>query len=346
MAHDVGDSGPVYPRCVLCGTDNSREAMVCASCSAPMALYYDSQVRERDPRLVSVMGESNVGKTVYLGFLLDMLSRRAGDFEAVPVGAYSIEVQQTVISHMSHRGFPPKTPMEPNRWYWAYYQVRRRKPASGWFDLVMPDMAGESLAAEVAAPETFRVVSNLITKSAGTLLLVDAGLAASGSARPDFFGLKMVSYIDSLHESTRDERISTPVAVVLCKSDYCPECFDNPREFARANLHRLWNLCESRFENVAFFSCSVVGALGYAMAMPEAAGKVVGASTGDGDRAVLTEWERQFAGKEAEDELAEEEDEVGSVQAASTESEHVIPVPLHTALQGVLEPFEWIVDQI
>jgi hypothetical protein len=237
-----------------------------------------------------------------------MLSQRAGEYEAVPKGAYSIDLQQTVISHLAHRVFPPKTPMEANHWYWAYYQVRcgagaqARPQAAGsgpdaWVDLVMPDMAGESLAAEVATPRTFRVIHSLLSRSAGMLLLVDAALAANGSSQPDFFSLKMMSYIDSMTGAKRGEKIKTPVAVVLCKGDYSPDCFDDPRQFARANLNRLWNVCESRFENVEFFACSVVGALGYATAVEE---------------------DQQF----------------------------VVPIPLHTALRGVLEPFTWIIDQL
>jgi len=262
-----------------------------------MILVHDSIGQQRTPNIVSVIGESNVGKTVYLGFLLDMLSQRAGDFEAVPKGPYSIDLQQNVISHMSNRQFPPKTPMEPDQWYWAYYQVRKRARKSKWIDLIMPDMAGESLAAELTTPETFVVVHRLLAKSAGTLLLVDAGLAANGASRPDFFAIKVMSYLDSIYSSKRDTRIKVPIAVVLCKSDYCPECCDRPRQFVKANLNRLWNLCEGRFDNVEFFGCSAVGSLAYATADEK-----------NGD--------------------------------------YVTPIPLHTALQGILEPFEWIISQI
>src|SRR6185295_8014515 len=93
-----------------------------------------------------------------------------------------------------------------------------------------------------------------------------------------------------------EEKVQTPIGVVLCKADHCMECFDDPRHFARANLNRLWNLCETRFENVEFFACSVVGSLGYG-------------THGGG------------------------------------EESGVAPVPFHTALRGVLEPFEWIIDQ-
>lgn len=285
----------IETNCLICGASNPSDSILCAECSAPMSLVYDSVAQQREPQIVSVIGESNVGKTVYLGFLLDMLSQRAGDFEAIPKGAYSVDLQQTVISHMARRSFPPKTPMEANQWYWAYYQLRQRASAGKWVDLVMPDMAGESLAAEVATPKTFRVINGLLQRSAGMILLVDAALAANGSSQPDFFALKMLSYIDAMRGAGREQLVTTPTAIVLCKSDYCPECFDNPREFVAANMNRLWNLCQSRFQSVEFFACSVVGSLAYATA---------------------------------------------------PDQDYVIPIPLHTALRGVLEPFEWIIEQL
>jgi hypothetical protein len=282
-------------RCMICGEVNVSQPAQCLACAAPMALVHDSVAQDREPLIVSVIGDTNVGKTVYLGFLLDMLTHRAGDFEAIPKGAYSIDLQQTVISHMARRVFPPKTPMEANQWYWAYYQVHRAAPHPKWVDLVMPDIAGESLAAEVSTPDTFKVIRNLLNKSAGLMLLVDAALAASGSSQPDFFAVRMLSYIDTMYGSKRDQMIHTPTAVLLCKADQCPDCFDDPPKFVKANMNRLWNLCESRFSNIEFFACSVVGSLGYATAPQE---------------------------------------------------DYVTPVPLHTALQGVIEPFQWVIDQI
>jgi hypothetical protein len=282
-------------RCLICDSANAPGAILCGECSAPLALVHEAIVQEREPRIVSILGDSNVGKTVYLGFLLDMLSQRANDFEAVPRGAYSVDLQQTVISHMAYRMFPPKTPMESNEWNWTYYQICKRSRTPKWIDLVMPDMAGEAIAAEVATPSTFGVIQNLLAKSTGLLLLVDAALAANGSAQPDFFALKMMSYIDAMFSSKRKKRIDMPIAIVLTKADYCPECFESPRGFVEANLNRLWNMCESRFSRIEFFASSVVGSLAYA--------------------------------------AAEHED-------------YVTPVPLHTALRGILEPFEWIVEQL
>lgn len=281
--------------CLICDAENPRNQVQCRQCSAPMALVHNTIGQERPPCLVSILGDSNVGKTVYLGFLLDMLSQRANLFEAVPKGAYSVDLQQTVISHLAWRMFPPKTPVEANQWNWSYYEVRKHGGPDKWIDLVTPDMAGEAIAAEVASPTTFRIIQNLLLKSRGLMLLVDAALAANGSAQPDFFALKMLSHIDTMIVAKRGKKVDTPVAVLLTKCDYVPAAFDDPRRFAQSNLNRLWNMCESRFANVEFFATSVVGSIAF---------------------------------------------------ATSDEDGLVTPVPLHTALRGILEPFEWIVEQL
>ena len=250
-------------RCLVCESTNQSDALVCSNCFAPMALTVEALAQNRDPCIVSVIGESNTGKTVYLGMLLDMLSKRAGDYQSVPKGAYSVNLQHTVISYLQTRQFPPKTPNEVDQWHWAYYQISHTRTGNRIYDLVMPDMAGEALAAEVSSPKTYTVIRSLLDKSSGALLLVDAGVAASGSPQPDFFAMKLLSYIDGIYGVKRGERIKTPVAIVLCKGDYCPACFQDPAEFARTNLNRVWNLCESRFESVSFFAASVVGSLGY-----------------------------------------------------------------------------------
>ena len=121
-------------------------------------MIHEALAQERDPCIVTVVGDSNVGKTVYLGMLLDMLTQRADDFEAIPKGAYSVNLQHNVITYLGARHFPPKTAIEVDDWHWAYYQVAHRDCPDHIFDLVMPDMAGEDIAAEVASPSTFAVI--------------------------------------------------------------------------------------------------------------------------------------------------------------------------------------------
>ncbi len=249
--------------CLICEKSNPLDGIICAECGAPMALIQEAVIQERDPCIVTVLGDSNVGKTVFLGVLLDMLTKRAADFEAIPKGAYSVNLQHNVITYLGGRQFPPKTAVEVDDWHWAYYQVTQRKRNAQIYDLVMPDMAGEAIAAEVANPKTYRVIRSLLEKSAGAILLVDGALAAAGSPQPDFFALKLMSYLDGVVATKRADRIKTPVAIVLSKGDHCPECFDDPVAFAKTNLNRLWNICESRFANFEIFAASVVGALGY-----------------------------------------------------------------------------------
>lgn len=256
-------AGPVTMPCLICETKNQMDAVTCVNCFAPMALIQEAVSQERDPCIVTIIGDSNVGKTVYLGMLLDMLSKRAENFDAVPKGAYSVNLPHRVITYLSHRQFPPKTAMEVDQWLWAYYQVSRQHSSGKIYDLVMPDMAGEAVAAEVESPKTFAVIHSLLQKSAGAVLLVDAALAGAGSPQPDFFALKLMSYMDGVLQTKRNQKLQTPVAIVLSKSDYCPECFDNPRAFAQTNLNRLWNICHNRFAHFEFFATSVVGSLGY-----------------------------------------------------------------------------------
>ncbi|MFN0137717.1 MAG: TRAFAC clade GTPase domain-containing protein, partial [Phycisphaerae bacterium] len=280
--------------CLICDRENSPGSILCGGCAAPMALVHATEAAQRPPRLVTILGDSNVGKTVYLGFLLDMLTQRANGFEAIPRGAQSIELSQLVISHLAWRMFPPKTAMEADTWKWSYFEVCKRGRKEKWVDLITPDLAGEAIAAEVSSPTTFTIIQKLLDRTAGIMLLVDAAAAANGSAQPDFFALKMLSYVDALGAARKSKKIDTPVAIVLTKADYVPECFEQPRRFAEANLNRLWNLCESRLSRYEFFATSVVGSLGYAV---------------------------------------------------DPKGESAIPVPLHTSLRGVLEPFEWIVNQ-
>lgn len=250
-------------QCYICGYRNAQEAALCGSCSAPLSLAHEVRADGTGPNLVSVVGDTNVGKTVYLGYLLDMLSRRAGEFEAIPKGPFSINLQQTVMSYLSARLFPPKTPNEVDQWHWAYCQVADRREKEQWFDLVMPDMAGEAIAIELDGPQAYPVIRGLLQRSTGMMLLVDASLAAMGHVQADFFAYKLMSYIDQLAEVRLGDKVATPIAIVLCKSDYCPQAFDDPITFVRTNLNRLWNLCDSRFANIGYFAATVIGAIGF-----------------------------------------------------------------------------------
>ena len=105
-------------QCLICNTPNPEEAILCGSCSAPMAIVHDSIAQQREPQIVSVIGDSNAGKTVYLGFLLDMLAQRAGEFEAIAIEEIHVEdrkVERRALAHrLQHRR--PDLFLRPGTW--------------------------------------------------------------------------------------------------------------------------------------------------------------------------------------------------------------------------------------
>jgi len=257
--------------CLICGYENEPHTMVCTECFAPMELAIQAVRQGVAPHIISVFGDSNVGKTVYLGMLLDILSKHPDNLSAVAKGVYSVDLQESLVMHLARRCFPPKTPSEPDHWDWVYYQVSepmrkgRGTAAERHCDLVMPDLAGEALAAEMTEPRTFQVIISLLGISSGITVLIDAVQAREGNAHQDFFALKLLSYLDDIVGGTRGQKIRKPIALVLSKADQCEDAFDNPQGFARANLNRLWNFCNTRLENFRFFATGVVGSVGHVL---------------------------------------------------------------------------------
>ena len=253
--------------CLVCGCENEPQVMICAECFAPMELAVQAVRQETTPKIISVFGDSNVGQTVYLGMLLDILSKHPDNLTAVARGVYSVNLQESLVMHMANRRFPPKTPSEPDYWDWVYYQVDQkangRKQSDRHCDLVMPDLAGEALAAEMAEPRTFQVIISLLGISSGLIVLIDAKQAREGNAHQDFFALKLLSYLDDIVGAKRDEQIQKPIAFILSKADECEDAFDDPERFARTNVNRLWNFCNTRLANFQFFATGIVGAMGH-----------------------------------------------------------------------------------
>jgi hypothetical protein len=282
--------------CMICGATGAAGAPSCAACGVPASLGADLRGEgARRPLLITIIGDAQVGKTVYLGLLLDMLSRRGGELDAVPIGPRSVELQQRVIGALSRRSFPESTPIDPSHWPWVHYRIQRNgrgRNRRGPVDLVMPDLPGEVLGGE-APPASLAIVRSLLSRSAGTLLLVDASQAAAGAPRCDLGALKLLTCLDAAHGDGGEQRVERPLAVVLCKADRCPACFVDPAGFARSNLNRVCNMAENRFAQAAYFACSAVGAV---------ATRVVNGETVD--------------------------------------------TPMHSAVRGILEPFDWLLQRL
>jgi len=279
--------------CYICGTDNTCDAEFCTHCAAPMALAHQAASQKIRPRMIAAVGASGAGKTVYLGMLIDILSQQPKQTQLLARGAFSINLQQTTVSALSQCRFPSKTPSEPDCWNWVHCQVRRprqRKP----LELIVPDMAGDAVLEEVNHPHTFRVVRSFLQKCTAAMILIDAVKLKEGARDPDYFTMKLLSYLNELGEDGKLGWSRRPVAMIFTKADQCEECFDDPAGFARTHAAGLWQHCRQRFGCHRFFATGVAGTCA---------------------------WQESF-------------------------SEGRVQVPLRVEPRGIVEPFEWLLEEL
>ena len=253
--------------CLVCDHENCCSAARCRNCSAPMSLAHNTHSVKRRPHMIAVISASGAGKTVYLGLLMDMLTRHVELLRSTARGPMSISLQQATTTALATGWFPEKTVTTPEHWHWVHCQFncrRRRRP----LELVVPDVSGEALAVETERAGRYPAIRSLLTKAAGVMVLADAERLQAGDHSQDFVALKLLSLIGDL----RDEQSQTwrkrgaerrPLALVLTKSDRCDGLNENPREFAEAHATGLWNDCRSRFPRHEVFACSVTGATAY-----------------------------------------------------------------------------------
>jgi len=244
--------------CLICETGNSLESENCKHCFAPMVLAHQAKSQAGKPAMFAALGPSGVGKTVYLGMLLDMLSRQPKNLQLTARGGFSVTLQQTTLAALSRCEFPNKTPNEPDRWNWVHCQLRRpkhRRPV----ELVLPDIAGEALFEEVDHPRSYQVIHSLLRRCDGVLVLIDATKLQNGSLDEDFFTMKLLSH---LSESTIEPKrgwSTRPVALIFSKADQCESCFEDPAGYAERLAPGLWRLCQQRFARHQFFASGVAG---------------------------------------------------------------------------------------
>jgi hypothetical protein len=252
--------------CLVCDHDNCCSAARCRNCLAPMALAHQTLSVKKRPHLIAVIGASGAGKTVYLGLLMDMLTRHVGLLRSTARGPMSISLQQTTTTALATGWFPEKTPTTPEHWHWVHCQFdcrRRRRP----LELVIPDLSGESLAVETERTGRYPAIRSLLAKCAGVVVLADAERLQAGDHSQDFVTLKLLSLISELRDENsraRRQRVERrPLALVLTKADKCEGLAESPHEFAEAHATALWTDCRNRFPKHAAFACSVTGATAY-----------------------------------------------------------------------------------
>jgi hypothetical protein len=253
--------------CLVCDHENCCSAARCRNCCAPMALAHQTQSVKKRPHLIAVIGASGAGKTVYLGLLMDMLTRHVGLLRSTARGPMSISLQQATTTALATGWFPEKTSTDPEHWHWVHCQFncrRRRRP----LELVIPDLSGESLSVETERAGRYPSIRSVLTKCAAVMVLADAERLQAGDHSQDFVALKLLSLIGELREGQSRSRRQRgaerrPLALVLTKADKCDGLMENPREFAEAHAGAVWSDCRSRFPRHDVFACSVTGATAY-----------------------------------------------------------------------------------
>ena len=262
----VYHSGGETVRCVSCEMELSSSEGYCYNCQTPLELSRTVAARGTPPRFVPVLGASGAGKTVYIGMLLDMLTKGCGGLTGLANSAVSVTVQEQTVMSLEARTFPEKTASEVDMWQWVHCEVRNAKKPKNFVDLVTPDFAGEAIAIAIDQANMFPVIRSAVEKSAAVLLLCDSMRVRDEGAVEDIFAMKMAAYVSEIlarsKSSRGQQKLNLPVGIVFTKCDGCPEALEDPARFATSNTPRLLQYCQRSFKHFQFFSVSVVGSSG------------------------------------------------------------------------------------
>ncbi len=253
--------------CVCCSAHFDGFEEFCSKCQTPVSLSKSVAAQGGGHSFISVLGASNAGKTVYLGLLLDILSKGPEDFRGAAASPFSVDLQEYVVTELEKRSFPEKTPSEADAWQWLHCKLSMTdKKHTRTADLISPDFAGEAIATEISRPGLYPAVAHVVTRSSGLMILCDSVRVRDQGAGEDLFAMKLATYIAEHHELYGDnfgKRGKGPaLAVVFTKCDECPEAVDNPSAFASNNTPRLFDFCRQTFRRLEFFAAGVAGSTG------------------------------------------------------------------------------------
>jgi hypothetical protein len=244
--------------CPLCGA-HTYEGEPCGSCYVPFRVIESIRSRPYPPKFVGVLGSTGVGKTVYLGMLLDLLARGVGGLQGMSRSPYSLTLHRNLVLALERQRFPAKTPVESDRWNWMHCEVLTPKSRNA-FDVVTPDVAGEAVTHELENPGSNKTIRALIGRCSGMVVLVDLVQVVAEGQREELFAMQLISYLDALRPGKKKSRkVDVPVAIVFTKADLFEEWLDDPDGFARSNASGLFAQCQSRLERFASYCSGVAG---------------------------------------------------------------------------------------
>ncbi|QEH38266.1 hypothetical protein OJF2_68640 [Aquisphaera giovannonii] len=244
--------------CPLCG-GHVYEGEPCGACFLPYKVIESIRSRLAAPRFVVVLGPTGVGKTVYLGMLLDLLSRGAGGLRGLSRSPFSLALHRNLILALERQRFPEKTPVETDRWHWLHCEILPAKGRAA-VDIVAPDVAGEAVSEEMESPGSQKTIRALMGRCAGVVLLMDLVEVVADGRAQELFAMQLVSYLDALRPGRKKGRkVDLPVAIVFTKADLLDDGIADPVAFARGNVPGLYGQCEARLGRFSFYASGVAG---------------------------------------------------------------------------------------
>ncbi len=243
--------------CPLCG-GQSREGNPCSTCGLPFKVIESILTRDTPARFLGVLGPTGVGKTVYLGMLLDLLAHGSCGLHGLAQSPFTLNLHRNLILALERQRFPEKTPIESDRWDWIHCAVYRGKSKTP-YDIVTPDVAGEAVMGELESPGSYKNVRALISRCAGLVVLVDVAQVVADGQGQELFAMQLISYLDALKPRKRNRKIDVPVAIVFTKTDLWEDWTADPEAFAKANVSALYNQCRARLEFCTFYFSGVAG---------------------------------------------------------------------------------------
>ena len=250
--------------CCCCGARNGVQADACNKCHIPLSISITASARGVKPQFIPVLGGSGAGKTVYIGMLLDMLSKGRHEIAGQANNSFSVAVQQETLAALERRRFPEKTVTEVDEWNWVHCEVqikdRRMKHP---LDLVAPDLAGEAVSMELDHPDSFPIVKTCVSQACAVILLIDALKARDHGTDEDLLATKIATYIysNARRNGLVRKSVNIPLAITFTKTDLCEEAAEDPQKFAKHNLPAFFSYCERNLPKHAYFSASVVGSV-------------------------------------------------------------------------------------
>ena len=259
--------------CQFCGHDNLFNAERCRECTAPMSLtrslMTNRSKQSSRPKMFATFGAEGSGKTVYMGMLLDILSRQREQMDFTSCDSSSVAIQQETVASLARGEFPAPTSRQCDDWRWAHCRISRRARKTP-YEIFMTDLSGQSLFDELERPGQHELIKGLFAKADAVMVCVDANRVFCGDKEEEFFAMRILNHLAQYREFQTEESSKKsrrkrqneelpPIAMILTKADECETALGDVHEFSRGMLSNLWELTQSMDNEIEYFAVSAVG---------------------------------------------------------------------------------------